>query len=119
MIDLNINPDLSDEMQDMLHDQLTQCTTKELLADVQMGGPEQSLESLRKAMAYGKKKTAKNVHCAQNRVTRPEIAESMPTGRTIPKLENIAYLKDIGAYDFKDQTMVSIFMDFVPDEVHK
>ena len=28
-------------------------------------------------------------------------------------------MKDIGAYDFKDQTMVSILMDFVPDEVHK
>ena len=31
----------------------------------------------------------------------------------------MAYLKDIGAYDFKDQTMVSILMDFLPDEVHK
>ena len=75
MIDLKINPDLSDEMQDMLYDQLTQYTKKELLADVQVGGPEQSLESLRKAMAYGKKKTAENVH--RNRVTRPEIAETM------------------------------------------
>ena len=77
MIDLKINPDLSDEMQDMLYDQLTQYTKKELLADVQMGGPEQSLESLRKAMAYGKKKTAENVHHARNRVTRPEIAETL------------------------------------------
>ena len=31
MIDLKINPDLSDEMQDMLYDQLTQYTKKELL----------------------------------------------------------------------------------------
>ena len=30
-----------------------------------------------------------------------------------------AYLKDIGADDFKNQKMVSILMDFVPDEVHK
>ena len=42
MIDLKINPDLADEMQDMLYDQLTQHTRKELLADVQMGGLEQS-----------------------------------------------------------------------------
>ena len=33
--------------------------------------------------------------------------------------KDIAYLKDIGPYDFKDQTVVSILMDFVPDEVHK
>ena len=33
MIDLKINPDLTDELQDMLHDQLTQYTKKELLAD--------------------------------------------------------------------------------------
>ena len=104
----------------MLYDQVTQYTKKELLAVVQMGGPEQSLESLRKAMAYGKKKTAENVHRARNRVTRPEIAE------TIGQLEeryrswkkDIAYLKD-SAYDFKDETMVSILMDFVPGEVHK
>ena len=74
MIDLKINPDLADEMQDMLYDQLTHYTRKELLADVQMGGPEQSMESLRKVMAYGKKKAAENVHRARNRVTRPEIA---------------------------------------------
>ena len=67
-INLKINPDLSDEMQDMLYDQLTQYTTKELLADVKMGGPEQRLEPLRKAMAYGKKKTADNVHRSRNRV---------------------------------------------------
>ena len=110
MIDLKINPDLSDEMQDMLHDQLTQCTKKKLLADVQMGGPKQSLESLRKSMAYGKKKTAQNVHRARNRVTRPEIAENM--GQLEERYrrwkKDIAYLKDIGANDFKDQTMFSI-----------
>ena len=66
-IDLKIIPDLSDEMQDMLSDQLTQYTKKGLLADVQMGGPQQSLVSLRKAMAYGKKKTAENVGRARNR----------------------------------------------------
>ena len=42
-----------------------------------MGGPQQSLESLRMSMAHGKKKTAENVDRAQNRVTRPEIAETM------------------------------------------
>ena len=121
MIDLKINPDLSDEMQDMLQDQLTRYTKKELLADVHMGGPEQSLESLRKAMACGGMKTAENVHRARNRVTRPEIAEA--TGQLEERYrswkKDNAYLKDIGAYGFKDQTMVSILMDFVPDEVHK
>ena len=72
-------------------------------------------------MAYGKKKTAENVHRARNRVTRPEIAETM--GRLEERYrswkKDTAYLKDIGAYDFKDQTMVWILMDFVPDEVHK
>ena len=34
MIGLKINPDPSDEMQDMLDDQLTKYTKKELLADV-------------------------------------------------------------------------------------
>ena len=31
----------------------------------------------------------------------------------------IVYLKDTGAFGFKDQTMVLISMDFVPDEAHK
>ena len=122
MIDLKINPDVADEMQDMLHNQPTQYTRRELLADVQMGGPEQSVESVRKAMAFGKKKTAENVHRARNRVTRPEVAETMhgSTGRTIPKLEKgHCLLEGHRAHDFKDQTMVSILMDFVPDEIHK
>ena len=64
-------------------------------------------------MAYGKKKTAENVHRARNRVTGPEIAE------TIANLKNDTEAGKIGAYDFKKQKMVSILMDFVPDEVHK
>ena len=72
-------------------------------------------------MPCGKKKTAENVHRARNRVTRPEIAETMGQleERYRSWKKDTAYLKDIGAYDFKDQTMVSILMDFVPDEVHK
>ena len=72
IIELETQPDLNDEMQDMLHDPLTQNTKKELYADVQVGGLDQSLESMRKAMACGKKKTAENVHRAQNRVTGPK-----------------------------------------------
>ena len=56
-------------MQDVLYDRLTQHAKRELLADVQMGGLQQSLESLRKAMAYGKKKTAENV------TSRPESGD--------------------------------------------
>ena len=33
--------------------------------------------------------------------------------------KDIAYLKDIDAFDFKESSLVSILMDFVPDEVHK
>ena len=83
MIDLKIMPDLSDEVQDTL-------TRKELLADAQMGGCQKSLESLRKVMAYGKKKTAENVHRARNRgdATRDRRSHG-PTGREIPKLEKL------------------------------
>ena len=85
----------------MLYDQLSQYTEKELVADLQMGGPEQIMESPRKAMA--KKETTENVHRARNRVIRPEIAESMGQleERYRSWTKDIAYLKDIGAYDFK------------------
>ena len=71
-------------------------------------------------MACGKKKTAENVHRARNLVTRPEITETMSQleERYRSWKKDTAYLKDIGAYDFRDQTMASILMDFVPD-VHK
>ena len=29
------------------------------------------------------------------------------------------YLKDIGAYDFQETTLVSILVDFLPDEVSR
>ena len=118
---VNVNPELREDLQDMLYDQLTQYTKKELLSDVQMAGPKQCFESLRRAMAYGRKKTAENIHRARNRVTRPEIAETMGQleERYRSWKKDIAYLKEIGAYDFQDQTMISILMDFVPDEVHK
>ena len=63
------------------------------------------MEFLRKAMA----------------VTRPEIAETMGQleERYRSWKKDTAYLKDIGPYDVKDQTMVSILMDFVPDELHR
>ena len=77
IIELETQPDLNDEMQDMLHDPLTQNTKKELHVDVQVGGLDQNLESMRKAMACGKKKTAENVHRARNRVTLPKITQTM------------------------------------------
>ena len=101
MIVLKINPDLSEEMQDMLHDQLTQCTKSFLLT---FKWPLQGLESFRKAMVYGKKKTAQNAHRARNRVARPEIAETMGQleERYRSWKKDFAYLKD-RSYDFKDQ----------------
>ena len=68
MTDLKIDPD--GEMQDMLYDQLTQYAKKELLADVQIGGPDQSMESLRKAVSYGKKKKAEDSHRAHGRASK-------------------------------------------------
>ena len=33
--------------------------------------------------------------------------------------KDIAYLEDIDAYDYRDNGMISILLDFVPDEVHQ
>ena len=119
--DLNIKTELAEDLSETLYDQLTQYTKGELLSDIQMKGPMGSLESYRKAYAQGRKKTAENVHRARNRVTRPEIAETMGTlEEKFKKLrKDIAYLKDIDAYDIGDASMVSILMDLLPDEAQK
>ena len=58
---------------------------------------------------------------ARNRVSRPAIAENMDELEEKFKKwkKDIAYLKDIDAYDYRDNGMISILLDFVPDEVHK
>ena len=33
--------------------------------------------------------------------------------------KDIAYLKDIDAYDFREAGMISVLLDFLPDEAHK
>ena len=118
---IKIQPDLEEDLQEALYDQLTQYSKEDLLADIQMAGPRTSFESYRKAFNHGKKKTAENVHRARNRVTRPDIAESMPQLEEKYKRwkKDIAYLKEIDAYDLRDNTMISILLDFMPDEVHK
>ena len=70
-----------------------------------MAGPRTSFESYRKAFNHGKKKTAENVHRARNRVTRPDIAESLPQLEEKYKRwkKDIAYLKEIDAYDLSGQ----------------
>ena len=75
-------------------------------------------ESYRKAFAQGKKKIAENVHKARNRVSRPEIAESLEhmEARYKQWKQDIAYLKDIDAYDFGEAGMISILLDSLPDE---
>ena len=80
-----------------------------------------SFESYRKAFAQGKKKTAENVHRARNRVSRPEIAESLENMEARYKQwkRDIAYLKDIDAHDFGEAGMISILLDFLPDEAYK
>ena len=78
-------------------------------------------ESYRKAFAQSKKKTAENVHRARNRVSRLEIAESLEDmeARYKHRKKDIAYLKDIDAYDFGEAGMITILLDFLPDEAHK
>ena len=121
MDNLGLDSNMAEDTQEVLYDQLTQYTKGELLADIQMAGPDNSFESYRKAYAYGKKKTAENFHPARNRVTRPEIAETMDDLEEKYKKwkKDIAYLKDIDAYDFGEAGMVSILLDTIPDEVHK
>ena len=80
-----------------------------------------SFASYRKAFARAKKETAENVHTARNRVSRPEIAESLEDREARYKQwkKDIAYLKDFDAYDFGEAGMISILLDFLPDEAHK
>ena len=33
--------------------------------------------------------------------------------------KDVAYLKDIDAYDFREASMISILLDFIPDEAYK
>ena len=113
--------DVKQELQHALYDQLTHYTKGELLADIQIAGSGMSFESYRKAFAQGTKKTAENVHRARNRVSRPEIAESLEDmeARYMQWKNYIAYLKDIDAYDFGEAGMISILLDFLPDEARK
>ena len=74
---VGVGQQLVEELEGALYDQLTQYTKGELLADIQIAGLGMSFECYRKAVAQGKKKTAENVHRARNRVSRPEIAESL------------------------------------------
>ena len=121
LIELKISMDLRPDLQDMLYDQLNQYTKGDLLSDIQMNGISQVFESYRKAAVYGKKKTAENVHRARNRVARPEVAGSLSSLETKYRKwkKDLAYLKDIGADDFTETTLVSILVDFLPDEVNK
>ena len=100
---------------------LVQCTEDDLLSDVQIAGPRLSFNSYWKAYHAGKKKTAENIHRARNRVSRPAIAENRDELEEKFKKwkKDIAYLKDIDAYDYRDNCMTFILLDFVPDEVHK
>jgi len=121
LIELKISMDLRSDLQDMLYDQLNQHTKQDLLADIQMNGISQIFESYRKAIVYGKKKTAENVHRARNRVARPEVAGNITQLEVKHKKwkKDLMYLKDIGAYDFQETTLVSILVDFLPDEVSR
>ena len=112
---------LVEELPDALYDQLTQYTKGELLADIRLAGPGMCSDSYRKAFAQGKKKTAENVHRARNRVSRSEIAESIKDMEARYKQwkKDIAYWKDIDAFDFGEAGMLSILLDFFPDEAHQ
>ena len=91
------------------------------MADIHMNGPMGSMQTYRRAYAQGRKKTAENLRRARNRVTRPEIAETMGTleEKFRKWKKHIAYLKDIDAHDIGDASMVSILVDLLPDEAQK
>ena len=74
---IKVQADVAGDLQDVLYDQLTLHTKDELLADVQIAGPELSFESYRRACAQGLRKTPENVHRARSRVTRPDMAENL------------------------------------------
>ena len=46
-------------------------------------------------------------------------SRSKTCGARYKQWKNIAYLKDIDAYDFGESGMISILLDFFPDEAHK
>ena len=117
---IGINPRVAEALQESLYDQMVRYTEGELLSDVPIAGPCLSFNSYRKAYHAGKKKTAENIHRARNRVSRPAIAETMDELEEKFKKwkKDIAYLK-VDAYDYRDNGMISILLDFVPDEVHK
>ena len=71
LTELTRNPELEPELQDVLYDQLRRYT--QLMADVQMAGLEQSTNTHRMAIVYGKK-TATSLHRGRN---RGGIAENM------------------------------------------
>ena len=113
---IGIDPTVAEELQESL----VQHTEGELLSDVQIAGPCLSFNSYRKAYHAGMKKIAENIHRARNRVSArrsPRTWTSWRSSRSGRK--DIAYLKDIDAYDCRDNGMISILFDFVPDEVHK
>ena len=112
---------LVEEVQDALYDQLTQYTKGELLADIRIAGPGMCSDSYRRAFAQGKKKTAENVHKARNRVSWSEIGESIKDMEARYKQwkKDIAYWKDIDAFDFGEAGMLSILLDSFPDEAHQ
>ena len=109
------SPMLAEELQESLYDQLVQYTGGELLSDVQIAGPCLSFNSYRKARHAGKMRTAESIHRARNTVSRPAIAENMDELEEKFK----KWKKDIDAYDYRDNGMISILLDFVLDEIHK
>ena len=92
---------------------VTQYTKGELLEDIQNAGLDMSFESFWKMdfFAQGNKKTSEKVHRARNRVLYIEA-------RYKQWRKEIAYLKDIDAFDFVEAG-IFIFRDLVPDEAHK
>ncbi len=70
-----------------MYDQLTQHGKVELLADIRMAGAANSMESYRKAHAYGKKKTAENVHRARNSHAAGDRGDGGRAGTEVPQVE--------------------------------
>ena len=117
---IGINPTVAEELQESLYDLLVQYTEGELLSDVQIAGLPQ-FQQLQEGLPGGKEEDCRKYLPRAQQGCRPAIEENMDELEEKFKKwkEDIAHLKDIDAYDYRDNGMISILLDFVPDEVRK
>ena len=78
------------------------------MADIQINGISQIFESYRRAIVYGKKKTAENAHRARNRVARPEVAGNITQLEVKYKRWKKAVLALFRLYDLRESELAML-----------